>query len=622
MSQFLASKEKQMSTSAMHASSSGKIKRLPLADVGLTNLVAVPYLLTLSEPLHTVLKMAVKQAEIIPVQYGLSNSYTLNGVTATAYEFMYGKKPSHLISYAITALQHILQHDPEGALKSIYDPSSHAPIGAVDPSALAHVSLDSPEQFAMAFTNYEGIADLAKPLIPGFVATLTDADEATRQFWPMVGSYSFVHNFIVLEKIQAAQAAVKSRLEDVWASEGMDALSADGQLYTLDLTIFDVLSKPEDNPSGRYTHATFTVLKQDAQTKALEPIAIWVSGKNLDGRPRIYTRKNATSGAWLFALQAVKTSITVAGIFLRHVYLWHVVPATMQMTFYNTVPSSHPLYQMLAPQFKYTMALDETLLLLWNAGKPSSSINTALEYLHLSDEFAKGRGFYDDDPRVALARLGLQEHDFTQKEPWDLYATVKDALELWDATEQYADTCVDAMYSDDSAVTRDEGLQAWISAASSPDEGNVLGLDPITTKPALKRFLTSVLYRIIAHGATNMVFQTFMVHCFAPNFPICLQRRDIPEPGDQVSTKQLISYLPNAETIGLITSFYFSFSFAKPNEPFVPKEGAEANLFFPSGMNDPRNRALVAYRNALVQFVNARAVLPDIIGQWPLNVES
>jgi hypothetical protein len=119
-----------------------------------------------------------------------------------------------------------------------------------------------------------------------------------------------------------------------------------------------------------------------------------------------------------------------------------------------------------------------------------------------------------------------------------------------------------------------------------------------------------------------MVFDIFLVHLFAPNFPICLQRRDIPAPDAQLDTKQLLTYLPNPGTIGLITSFYFAFAFAKPNEPFIPREGVEANLFFPSGLNDPRNRALVTYRNALIQFINARAVLPNLTQQWPLNVES
>jgi hypothetical protein len=198
---------------------------------------------------------------------------------------------------------------------------------------------------------------------------------------------------------------------------------------------------------------------------------------------------------------------------------------------------------------------------------------------------------------------------------------VGDLLYFWRATEQYVNACVDAMYLDDSAVANDEGLQAWIAVSGAPEGGNIPGLEPLDGKPALKRFLTSVLFRIAAHGIANLPDPSILVHFFAPNFPLCLQRRDIPDPSASLDTKQLLTYLPNTGTLGVIASFYFSFVFAKPYEPFVPKDGVEADLFFPSGMSDPRNRALVAYRNALVQFINSRSILPDQVGQWPLNIE-
>jgi hypothetical protein len=165
-------------------------------------------------------------------------------------------------------------------------------------------------------------------------------------------------------------------------------------------------------------------------------------------------------------------------------------------------------------------------------------------------------------------------------------------------------------------------LQTWLAACTAVDQGNIQGLPPLDGKPALKRMLASLLYRIIAHGGTNMVFETTLVHLFAANFPICLQRRDIPDLNAQISTKELMTYLPNTQTIGLMASFYYTFGFSKPLEPFVPKEGVEAKLFFPGGTGDPRNRALIAYRNALVEFVKPRAIIPDAVYQWPLNVET
>src|SRR5690242_14473910 len=96
-----------------------QIKRLPLSDIGLNNLVAVPYILNFEEPLHTAMRVGARQVGILPAQYGLSTQYTINGKTATAYEFMYGKKPSHLITAALGVLQHSLLTEGEDLFKSI-----------------------------------------------------------------------------------------------------------------------------------------------------------------------------------------------------------------------------------------------------------------------------------------------------------------------------------------------------------------------------------------------------------------------------------------------------------------------------------------------------------------------
>ncbi len=136
-----------------------------------------------------------------------------------------------------------------------------------------------------------------------------------------------MHNLLILEKIRDPKVKdVQNMFGDVWSGEGLEALYKQGLLYALDITILDCVASPVDNASNRYGHATFTLLRQDAQSKGLEPIAVWVSGKNVDGRPRIYTRKTASPGAWLYALQAAKASIMVCAIWLRHAYLWHVVP--------------------------------------------------------------------------------------------------------------------------------------------------------------------------------------------------------------------------------------------------------------------------------------------------------
>ena len=100
------------------------------------------------------------------------------------------------------------------------------------------------------------------------------------------------------------------------------------------------LDEDEEVPK-RFTPSTITLLKQDPD-KTITPVAIRVAGYE-DADTTVYTREDATDSAWLYALQAAKTSVTVYRIWLGHVYHWHIVTAAMQATMYNTLPTEHLL---------------------------------------------------------------------------------------------------------------------------------------------------------------------------------------------------------------------------------------------------------------------------------------
>src|SRR5208282_5195201 len=102
----------------------------------------------------------------------------------------------------------------------------------------------------------------------------------------------------------------------------------------------------------------------------------------------------------------------------RHVYHWHLVTAAMQMTMFNTLPTDHPIYQLLAPQSKYAIPFADVLLLLWAYIAPPTSISTPFQFLELANGYGAGRSYFDDDPKTTLASLGLVEADFTLKTPW------------------------------------------------------------------------------------------------------------------------------------------------------------------------------------------------------------
>ena len=166
-------------------------------------------------------------------------------------------------------------------------------------------------------------------------------------------------------------------------------------------------------------------------------------------------------------------------------------------------------------------------------------------------------------------------------------------------------------------------MQAWIRDAGDNDEGNIRGLPAhVDTRAALEAILTSLIYRITAHGGSRMFPAAYPVQTFVANFPPCLQRTEIPEPTDILTTTQLLEYLPKTGTIGKMMTFYNTFIFSKPYVPFIPEKGVTADLFFPGGQNDPRNKALIAYREALIEYI--KDLEPDApqIHQWPLNIET
>lgn len=145
----------------------------------------------------------------------------------------------------------------------------------------------------------------------------------------------------------------------------------------------------------------------------------------------------------------------------------------------------------------------------------------------------------------------------------------------------------------------------------------------MNSRDALIKMLTSLLYRVTAHGSGRLPASSNPGLTFIANFPPCLQNATIPPAGSPISRAQLLQYLPNTGTLGAELAFYNTFAFSVPYESFIPLQGIDSNLFFPGGLADKRNQALVQYRNAIVAMIEELSgdFAPQIT-QWPLNVET
>jgi hypothetical protein len=601
-----------------------RVPHLPLWLLGLNDIPAVP--VQLPEMADTLVRLGVRAAEIKQATQGLTVPFTIANQAAIAYEFLFGRGVSieDEAANARNAIKQVVTTEPFRVVPELFDKALRGGDtelfkGPDDP--LTALSLEQAEQWSLSWTTFPPVYQQAQPLLAAWASSLTDADVASATFWPMIAAHGLPFNLLILAKVEAARLDdFKTALQGAWTAE-LDTAFAGGRLFAIDLRLFESLEPSVVRGFTRFTPATLTLLTQDPQSKALTPAAIRVSG-HLGAGAQVYSRAAATPSAWLYALQAAKTSVTVYGIWLGHVYHWHIVTAAMQMAFYNNLPDSHPLHRLLAPQSNYLIPFDDVLIVLWRHIAPATSLATPFEFLALADRFARGRSFFDDDPITTLTNLGLQAADFTVNEPWDQYPLVGSLLELWEATQGYVGVFVDATYASDAAVSADATLRAWMNAASAGSEGNLRGLPPMDSKANLARVLTSLIFRITAHGSARLNSSANPALTFVANFPPCLQDATIPPPDSVFDTKGLFSFLPKTGTIGEMVRFYFTFAFSVPYVPFIPLEGIDASLFFPGGPSEPRNRALIAYRDRVLKFI---AGLDDGTiqrFQWPLNIET
>jgi hypothetical protein len=465
-------------------------------------------------------------------------------------------------------------------------------------------------------------------------------------FWPTIACFGIPYNLLVLSKVSGDRAAeLATEFGDAWTDD-MDAAVAKGLSYEINVRILEQVAAMAP-PDVRFTPGSITLLTQHAQTKALTPETIKLYAA--DGTQRVYSKGD---NAWIYALQAAKTSITVWGIWIGHVGHWHIPTAAMQMAMYNALPASpvmHPLWTLLQPQSQSLIDFDYVLLErpgVWETISPPTPVADPTKLLDLLESYySAGADFFDQDPANQLANQGIAASDFTvdPKKPWDAWPVAGYLLGIWDFCEKFIDPVVKALYGGDGAVAGDKGLQAWLSAARDPEQGNVQ-LEPILTRDKLTELLTSLLYRVTAHAAGSMTTVVNPTLAFISNFPPCLQSTAMPQPGDSLSDTELLKRMPYTGTMGGMATFYFTFAYSLPTVPAIPFGGDQADLYWPvpgSPADQTCNAALVKYRVGIRGFVkqytaNWNEILASIAGvttrtvpayaehqaeQWPRSIE-
>lgn len=546
---------------------------------GLHNMPGLPEP-TYTEAFDTLIKLRLRKEEFAPAVDKLPGSYMLGSKGATGQQWLFG--------------------DPK----------------------LYYSQLFAPTDFSMSWTHYKGVYERARPYRAAYASTLTSVEAANKAFWPIIAEEGTAYNLLILRKVTDGRfVEYKELLEGPDVEKHFARVQQQGRLYELDFSIFESFPARIVHDHPRFNPATLTLLERHETDKGVfEPkwIRVW-SGKQ-PGQTYSPLFQYQTDSSWLYALQAVKSSVTLYGIWLGHVYHWHMVTAAMQGAMYDTISDSHhAVRRLLQPQSDYLIAFDYVLLdgmprlTTFSEIAPPSCIADADSFLKLTDTFAAGRQFFDDDPLSELANNGLRQADFTRDQSWDMYPVARKLLQIWHICERFVSAFVSHTYRDDHAVAVDKVLQDWMTHAADPRYGNIRGLPVLDNVPALRRVLTSLVYRVTAHGLSRFITSSNPALTFVANFPPCLQNDYIPGSNEELGrTSQLLGFLPHTTTIGEMMAFYFAFTFSKP---YVPLLGDD--LYFDGGLAEPRNAALMRYRREMATFMGDTNIY-----QWPRNIET
>ena len=172
------------------------------------------------------------------------------------------------------------------------------------------------------------------------------------------------------------------------------------------------------------------------------------------------------------------------GIWLGHVFHWHIATAAMQMTMYNHLPAGHKLWPLLEPQSQSLIDFDFVLL----TSRACSIRSRRRRRLpgpcaarRCSTASPRGRTFFDDDPLSELKKHGIDVKDFTVKKDWDAYPVAGHLIDIWKICQRLREGVVDDLYKTDTEVANDKGLKAWIDASNDPTKATSR-LPDITTR--------------------------------------------------------------------------------------------------------------------------------------------
>lgn len=325
---------------------------------------------------------------------------------------------------------------------------------------------------------------------------------------------------------------------------GGDTLAAalgEGRAFILDYSMLD--GAPNGSTGGYAKHlwapiALFAQTKGRADGDALLPVAIQCEQTPGPSNPVVTPDRG---NAWRVArtvVQIADGNLHQAEVHLAHTHL--ILEATI-LAAHRQLAECHPLHILLAPHFKFTLALNEIAQtnLIAPGGQVDHVLAATLEgSLEVVKAGVKNYRLESRNPRKELAARGVDDVECLRDYPYR-----DDAVLIWDAIVDWVGAYLGLYYQDDASVVADPELQAFVRELS--EEGRLQGVPRVDSVESLTELASLTIFTASAqHAAVN--FPQFFFMGFIPNMPGA-GYANLPSLSGDVTDTEYLAMLPPAD---------------------------------------------------------------------------